>query len=71
MSGSTTMEIGIIGLGNAGKPIAERLVKKGRRIKVYDLNRAPMEDLAKLGAVTRVCRRGARRYHTHCPAVDH
>jgi hypothetical protein len=52
MSGSTTMEIGIIGLGNAGKPIAERLLKKGRRIKVYDLNRVPMEDLAKLGAVT-------------------
>lgn len=52
MSGPTTMEIGIIGLGNAGKPIAERLLKKGRRIKVYDLNRAPMEDLAKLGAVT-------------------
>jgi 3-hydroxyisobutyrate dehydrogenase-like beta-hydroxyacid dehydrogenase len=45
------MEIGIIGLGNAGKPIAERLLKKGRHLKVFDLNPAPMEDLAKVGAV--------------------
>ena len=69
MSGSTTMEVGIIGLGNAGKPIAERLVKKGRRIKVYDLNRAPMEDLAKLGAVTSGF--AGEALGTHCPAVDH
>jgi len=45
------MEIGIIGLGNAGKPIAERLFNKGHRLKVYDLNPAPMDDLAKLGAI--------------------
>ena len=45
------MEIGIIGLGNAGKPIAERLLNKGHRLKVYDLNPAPMDDLAKLGAI--------------------
>ena len=45
------MDIGIIGLGNAGKPLAERLLKKGRRLKVYDLNPAPAEDLAPLGAV--------------------
>ena len=45
------MEIGIIGLGNAGKPIAERLLNKGRRLKVYDVNPAPMDDLGKLGAV--------------------
>jgi 3-hydroxyisobutyrate dehydrogenase-like beta-hydroxyacid dehydrogenase len=44
------MEIGVIGLGNAGKPIAERLLNKGHRLKVYDLNPAPMDDLAKLGA---------------------
>jgi 2-hydroxy-3-oxopropionate reductase len=45
------MEIGIIGLGNAGKPIAERLFNKGHRLKVYDLNPAPMDALAKLGAI--------------------
>jgi 3-hydroxyisobutyrate dehydrogenase len=44
------MEIGVIGLGNAGKPIAERLLNKGRRLKVHDLNPAPMEELEKLGA---------------------
>ncbi len=44
------MEIGIIGLGNAGKPIAERLLNKGRRLKAYDLDPAPMDELAKLGA---------------------
>ena len=44
------MEIGVIGLGNAGKPIAERLLSKGHRLKVYDLNPAPMDDLAEIGA---------------------
>lgn len=45
------MDIGIIGLGNAGKPLAERLLKKGRRLKVYDLNPALVEELATLGGV--------------------
>ena len=45
------MELGIIGLGNAGKPIAERLLAKGRRLKVYDLNPAPMKELAEIGAI--------------------
>ncbi len=44
------MEIGIVGLGNAGKPIAERLLAKGRTVKVYDLNPAPMDELAQRGA---------------------
>ena len=43
--------IGIVGLGNAGKPIAERLLAKGYRLKVYDLNPAAVNDLAELGAV--------------------
>src|SRR5262249_691659 len=51
------MDIGIIGLGNAGKPIAERLLNKGRRLKVYDLNPAPMDDLAKVGAQKTDCAR--------------
>ena len=53
------MDIGIIGLGNAGKPIAERLLNKGRRLKVYDLNPAPMDELAKLGAQKTLCAREA------------
>jgi 3-hydroxyisobutyrate dehydrogenase-like beta-hydroxyacid dehydrogenase len=43
--------IGIVGLGNAGKPIAERLLAKGYRLKVYDLNPAAVNTLAELGAV--------------------
>jgi 3-hydroxyisobutyrate dehydrogenase-like beta-hydroxyacid dehydrogenase len=42
--------IGIIGLGNAGKPIAERLLTKGYRLKVYDLDPVPMDLLARQGA---------------------
>jgi 2-hydroxy-3-oxopropionate reductase len=44
------MEIGIIGLGNAGKPIAERLLSKKHHLKVYDLNAATMDELAAVGA---------------------
>lgn len=43
--------IGLIGLGNAGKPIAERLLAKGHRLKVYDLNPAPMDLVAEQGAI--------------------
>ena len=43
--------IGLIGLGNAGKPIAERLLKKGYRLKVYDLDPEPMNSLAEQGAI--------------------
>jgi 3-hydroxyisobutyrate dehydrogenase len=43
-------EIGLIGLGNAGRPIVERLLAKGYRLKVFDLNPEPMNALAQLGA---------------------
>jgi 3-hydroxyisobutyrate dehydrogenase-like beta-hydroxyacid dehydrogenase len=51
--------IGLIGLGNAGKPIAERLLAKGYRLKVYDLNPEPMNALAKLGAIKATSARDA------------
>jgi 3-hydroxyisobutyrate dehydrogenase-like beta-hydroxyacid dehydrogenase len=51
--------IGLIGLGNAGKPIAERLLAKGYRLKVYDLNPAPMAALAQLGAIKATSARDA------------
>ena len=44
-------ELGLIGLGNAGRPIAERLLNKGYRLRVYDLKPEPMNALAELGAV--------------------
>lgn len=43
--------IGLIGLGNAGKPFGERLISKGYQLKVYDLNPAAMDALSSLGAI--------------------
>lgn len=43
--------IGLIGLGNAGRPFGERLLKKGYSLRVYDLNPDAVEGLAKLGAM--------------------
>lgn len=52
-------QIGVIGLGNAGKPIAERLLAKGYRLKVYDLNPEPVDALARLGATKATSARDA------------
>ncbi len=43
-------EIGLIGLGNAGKPLAERLLDRGYSLTVYDLNRTAVSTLVELGA---------------------
>ena len=45
------MEIGLIGLGNAGRPLAERLLGKNYRLKVFDLNPQAMDEIAGRGAV--------------------
>lgn len=42
--------IGLIGLGNAGRPIVERLLHAGYSLKVFDVDRSKMESLARLGA---------------------
>ncbi len=42
--------IGLIGSGNAGRPLGERLLMKGYPLKVYDLNPEAAEPLVKLGA---------------------
>ncbi len=47
-------EIGVIGLGNAGKPLAARLLTRGYAVTVYDLNRAAVSSCAELGAVPAV-----------------
>jgi 3-hydroxyisobutyrate dehydrogenase-like beta-hydroxyacid dehydrogenase len=44
------MDIGFIGLGNMGFPMARRLVEAGHRVTVYDTRREPIERLAALGA---------------------
>ncbi|MEQ9640971.1 MAG: NAD(P)-dependent oxidoreductase [Alphaproteobacteria bacterium] len=42
--------IGFVGLGNMGKPMAERLARAGFPLTVLDLNPTPVADLVALGA---------------------
>ena len=44
------MQVGFIGLGNMGKPMASNLVRKGFRVRVHDVNPAPVRALESLGA---------------------
>jgi 3-hydroxyisobutyrate dehydrogenase-like beta-hydroxyacid dehydrogenase len=44
------MDIGFIGLGNMGAPMARRLVAAGHTLVVYDTRPEPVHDLVKLGA---------------------
>ena len=42
--------IGLIGLGNAGRPIGERILALGHTLTVYDLNHTTMETMVRRGA---------------------
>ena len=42
--------IGLIGLGNAGRPIGERILARGYTLTVYDLNPATVENMVGRGA---------------------
>jgi len=44
------MRIGFIGLGIMGKPMAKNLLKAGYPLVVYDINPAPVKELATAGA---------------------
>ncbi|MBN1685658.1 MAG: 2-hydroxy-3-oxopropionate reductase [Spirochaetales bacterium] len=44
------MKIGFIGLGIMGRPMAKNLIKAGHDLIVYDINPAPMDELAGMGA---------------------
>ncbi len=44
------MKIGFIGLGIMGKPMAKNLLKAGYSLGVYDINPAPVKELATAGA---------------------
>src|SRR4029450_11676143 len=48
--GHTMAMIGLIGLGNAGRPIGERILARGYTLTVYDLNPATMENMVRRGA---------------------
>jgi 2-hydroxy-3-oxopropionate reductase len=47
--------VGLIGLGNAGRPIGERLLKKGYTLRVYDPDDTAVEALVKAGATRAAC----------------
>ena len=44
------MDIGFIGLGNMGFPMARRLIEAGHRVVAYDTRREPLDRLVALGA---------------------
>ena len=44
-------DLGFIGLGIMGKPMAEHLIKAGHKVLVYDVNAAAVQELAAKGAV--------------------
>ena len=44
------MEIGFIGLGKMGFPMARRLIEAGHKLTVFDTQKAAMDRLVALGA---------------------
>ena len=44
------MDIGFIGLGNMGQPMARRLIEAGHKLIVFDTRNDAMEPLVTLGA---------------------
>lgn len=44
------VKVGFIGLGLMGKPMARNILKKGFSLAVYNRSRAPVEELASMGA---------------------
>jgi 3-hydroxyisobutyrate dehydrogenase-like beta-hydroxyacid dehydrogenase len=50
MAESGTQQVGMIGTGRMGGPMAERLLEAGRRLVVFDTNEAALKPLAARGA---------------------
>jgi len=50
MAESGAQQVGMIGTGRMGGPIAERLLEAGRRLVVFDTNEAALQPLAARGA---------------------
>jgi 3-hydroxyisobutyrate dehydrogenase len=44
------VKVGLVGLGNIGKPIGERMLSEGLEVMVYDVRREAVEDFEALGA---------------------
>ena len=45
------MEIGFVGLGKMGRPMAEHLLRAGHRVHVHNRSRGVVDELAARGAV--------------------
>jgi len=55
------MQIGFIGLGIMGKPMAKNLLKAGYKVTVFDINKAAVDETASAGAETAgSCREAAQ-----------
>ncbi|HKS86731.1 MAG TPA: NAD(P)-binding domain-containing protein, partial [Pseudolabrys sp.] len=48
--GTSHMDIGFIGLGNMGQPMARRLIEAGHKLIVYDTRNDAVAPLVALGA---------------------
>jgi 6-phosphogluconate dehydrogenase (decarboxylating) len=46
MAESGTQQVGMIGTGRMGGPMAERLLEAGRRLVVFDANEAALQPLS-------------------------
>lgn len=47
------MELGFVGVGNMGKPMATNLLKANHQLAIYDINPKPLEELTKIGAIVK------------------
>lgn len=47
--------VGLIGLGNAGRPMAERILAKGYRLTVFDIDNAAIQPVVQRGALAAHC----------------
>jgi 3-hydroxyisobutyrate dehydrogenase-like beta-hydroxyacid dehydrogenase len=56
--GGTFMDIGFIGLGKMGFPMARRLIEAGHKLTVFDTQKAAMDRLVALGAKAGASPRG-------------
>src|SRR5439155_25516447 len=49
--GSMMQSVGLIGLGNAGRPMAERILSKGYALSVFDIDNAKVQAAVERGAL--------------------
>ena len=49
----TKLNIGFIGLGNMGGPMAANLIKAGHNVTAFDLNQSVLNELARIKCLTK------------------